>query len=112
KRTKLRLLLFGLSGVLALLVGFIVINPAQAGDLIASAGYYYMLGLFGLAVYFAVRVARSRREVWTGWLRRPGWPALVIGAATAFALWSDTFQHKVLFDEYVLQATAYHMHAT
>ena len=107
-----RLLLFALCAVAALFAGFILVSPVAAEGLIASGGYYYMLGLFGLFVWFALRVARARREVWSGWLRRPGWPALVIAAATAFALWSDPFQPKVLFDEFVLQATAFHMHIT
>lgn len=107
-----RLLLFGLSGLLAVVAGWISVTPRQAENLITNGGYYYMLGLFGLFVFYAVRLARARREAWTDWLRRPGWPALVIAGATAFALWSDTFQHKVLFDEYVLQATAFHMHVT
>ena len=107
-----RLVLFVLSGALAVVIGFVAISPATAGNLIAQLGYYYMLGLFSLFVFFAVRVARARRSVWSEWLRRPGWPALVILGATAFALWSDSFQHKVLFDEYVLQATGFHMHIT
>ncbi len=107
-----RLWLFALSGALAVVVGFVAISPRMAGWLIAGAGYYYMLGLFSLFVFFAIRVARARQPVWREWLRRPGWPALAILAATGFALWSDPFQQKVLFDEYVLQATAYHMHLT
>src|SRR6185312_11164146 len=107
-----RLLLFALCGVLAVLIGFIVVPPLLAEKLIINGGYYYMLGLFSLFVYFAVRVARTRRAVWQGWLRRPRGPAIAIAACTAFALWSDPFQHKVLFDEYVLQATAFHMHVT
>ena len=107
-----RLWLFALSGALAVAVGFVAISPRMAGWLIAGAGYYYMLGLFSLFGFFAIRVVRARQPVWREWLRRPGWPALAILAATGFALWSDPFQQKVLFDEYVLQATAYHMHLT
>ena len=107
-----RLLWFGLSGVVAVGLGFVAVSPQDGQLLITYGGYYYMLGLFGRFVAYAVRVAQSRREVWSAWLRRPGWPAAVIIAATAFALWSDPFLHKVLFDEYVLQATAFHMHAT
>ncbi|MEO6874878.1 MAG: hypothetical protein ABI222_08650, partial [Opitutaceae bacterium] len=110
--TKKRALLFGLSGLLAIVVGFISVTPHEAKEMIMAGGYYYMLGLFGLFVFFSIRLARARRGVWSGWLRRPGWPALAVAGATLFALWSDPFQHKVLFDEYVLQTTAYHMHIT
>jgi hypothetical protein len=50
--------------------------------------------------------------VWRGWLRAPGWPGFAIVAASAFAIWSDPFDHKILFDEFVLQGTAFQMHAT
>jgi hypothetical protein len=107
-----RSLLFALCGALALAVGFVAVSPHAAERLIAAGGYYYMLGLFGLLVFYAWRVARARRAVWQGWLLRPGWTGAALAAATAFVLWSDPFQHKVLFDEYVLQATAFHMHDT
>lgn len=37
---------------------------------------------------------------------------LFLIGATGFAVWSDAYAHKVLFDEYVLQGTAWHMHLT
>ncbi|MDB6128635.1 MAG: hypothetical protein JWM35_2531 [Verrucomicrobia bacterium] len=107
-----RLLLFGLSAVVALAVGFFLVGPKQASVLIQAGGYYYMLALFAGFWVYAVRLAQSRREAWQGWIRRPGWIGAALLAATLFTLWSDSYQHKVLFDEYVLQATGYHMHAT
>ena len=107
-----RLLWFGVSAIAALVFGFFLVGPKLASVLIQEGGYYYMLTLFsGFGVY-AVRLAQSRREVWQGWLRRPGWIGVALLVATLFTLWSDSYQHKVLFDEYVLQATGYHMHAT
>ena len=107
-----RALLFAACGAAAFAVGFVFVAPPVAERIIIAAGYYYILGLFGLMVYFACRVAAGRREVWSGWLRRPGWVGVALVVATAFAVWSDTFRHKILFDEYVLQGTAWHMHAT
>jgi hypothetical protein len=107
-----RCALFALCAALALLTGFYSVSPVVAKSLIRALGYYYMLGLFVLFVVFAWRVAAPRRAVWLGWLRRPGWPGLVLALATVFTLWSDPFKHKILFDEYVLQGTALHMHAT
>jgi len=107
-----RLLLLVLSGALALFLGWIVVTPLAAEKLIAAGGYYYLLGVFAGFVFFAWRAARARRDVWLAWLRRPGWVGAALAVAVGFVLWSDTFQHKVLFDEYVLQATAWHMHAT
>ncbi|HWA85428.1 MAG TPA: glycosyltransferase family 39 protein [Opitutus sp.] len=107
-----RLLLFVLCGVLAILVGFVAVPVQVAEDLIESTGYFYIAGLFALFVFFGWRVAQPRREVWQPWLRRPGWTGVALAAATVFVLCSDPFRHKILFDEYVLQATAWHMHAT
>ncbi len=107
-----RLLLFALSSAAALGIGFLLVTPPQAEWLIRQGGYYYMLALFAGFVACVLRIARPRREVWQGWLRRPGGTAAVLLAATLFVLWSDTYQHKVLFDEYVLQATGFHLHAT
>ena len=104
--------LFAGCTLVALITGFGAISPSAAELLITAGGYYYMLGLVALAGGLGFRVAAPRRAVWLGWIRRPGWPGAVILLATAFALWSDPFKHKVLFDEYVLQGTALHMHAT
>ena len=57
-----RLLLFALCGGLAVVTGFKAVTPHLAEVLIVNGGYYYMLGLFGLFVFFAVRVARARRS--------------------------------------------------
>ena len=107
-----RLTLFVLCAALAVVAGFVAVTPLMAQDLIKGWGYYYILTLFALFVFYGWRVATARREMWRGWLRAPGWPAIVILLATAFSLWGDPFKHKILFDEYVLQGTALHMHAT
>ncbi len=109
---KRRLGLFVLCGVLAVVAGFVLVNARLAEQLITYGGYYYVFGLFALFVVYSWRVATPRWEVVLGWIRRPGWPGVVILAATAFALFCDPFRHKVLFDEYVLQGTALHMHTT
>lgn len=109
---RTRLLLTVLAGLLAAALGFGLVKPSTAEWLITHGGYYFILGVFVLFIVSAVRVAAKRREVWIGWIRRPGWTAIALVSATACALWIDPFKHKVLFDEFVLQATAYHMHAT
>lgn len=107
-----RLGLFVILGLAAFLIGFRLVSPTTAGRLITHVGYYYILGVFSAFVVYAVRVVRPRQEVFTDWLRRPGWIGVAVLLATGFALLSDEFAHKVLFDEYVLQGTAWHMHAT
>jgi hypothetical protein len=104
--------LFVLVGALAGYLGYVAVPTIAAGHMIISWGYYYILGVFSAFVYFAVKLARSREEVWRGWIRRPGLGGAAIGAGLLFAVWSDSFQHKILFDEFVIQGTAFTMHLT
>jgi hypothetical protein len=105
-------LLFALSGAVALYIGYFGIRPIPAGHLIIAWGYYYILGVFALFLLYAHRLALARPGVWREWLRSPGIPGAAIGLGTAFAVWSDKFQHKILYDEFVIQGTAYEMHRT
>jgi hypothetical protein len=107
-----RLLLLALCGALALLTGYVAVPTIAAGHLIIAWGYYYMLAVFSLFVWFAWKFAQGKREVWMGWLRRPGTAGLAILSGLLFAVWGDTFRHKILFDEFVIQGTAYEMHVT
>ena len=107
-----RVLLFLLCAAAAFGVGFVAINVVTAEHLIVHGGYYYIFGVFAAFLMFAWRVGAARRDVWCGWLRRPGWAGLAILLAAVCSMWLDPFKHKVLFDEYVLQGTAFHMHAT
>ncbi len=105
-------LLFALSGAAALGAGYLAVTPITAGHLIIACGYYYILGVFCLFVFYALRLARSRPGVWRGWLRRPGAAGGAIALGTLLGVWSDSFKHKILYDEFVIQGTAYVMHAT
>lgn len=107
-----RAALFGAAAIAACALGFVVVSPKQAEKLIEQGGYYYMLVLFAAWVWLAAGIARERADVWRGWLRRPGWAGVAIVVGTAVAIWIDDYKHKILFDEYVLQGTAFHMHAT
>lgn len=107
-----RFVLFALSAVAAIGIGFVAVRPADAETLIRNWGYYYMLALFGAFVWHGVRVAQARAGVWRPWLRAPGWTGAALALASLTVLWVDPYKHKVLFDEYVLQGTAFQMHAT
>ena len=107
-----RILLFALCGALALEIGYVAIPTVPAGHLIINWGYYYILGVFSLFAFYAWKLARSRPDVWKGWIRRPGIAGIAIGSGVLFSVWSDPFRHKILFDEFVIQGTAYEMHAT
>jgi dolichyl-phosphate-mannose-protein mannosyltransferase len=104
--------LFALSGALAMYIGYFAIPSIPAGHLIINWGYYYILCVFSVFLFYARRLALSRPGVWKEWLRRPGAAGLAIAGGTLFAVWSDSFQHKILYDEFVIQGTAYEMHLT
>src|SRR5688572_27645455 len=107
-----KLVLFLTSAFAAVLLGFVLVSPDLGGRLITRGGYYYILCIFAAWLFFAWRVAKSLQVDRGPWLRRH-WA--IIGfliAATAFAVWTDSFSHKLLFDDYVLQGTAWHMHVT
>jgi hypothetical protein len=105
-------LLFALCGVLAFALGYHAVTSVAAGHLIIEWGYYYILGVFSLFCLYALRLARSRAAVLRGWLRSPGIAGAAIALGTLFAVWSDSFKHKILYDEFVIQGTAYEMHLT
>jgi Dolichyl-phosphate-mannose-protein mannosyltransferase len=107
-----RTALLALSGAVALYVGYFAIPPIPAGHLIISWGYYYILAVFTAFLFYARRLALARSGVWKGWLRSPGAAGLAIAGGTLFAAWSDKFKHKILYDEFVIQGTAYEMHLT
>ncbi|MFA5262286.1 MAG: glycosyltransferase family 39 protein [Opitutaceae bacterium] len=107
-----RFLLALLVGVLAVHIGFVAIDPPMASRLVEGCGYYYILGVFVAFLTLGYRLVGERRAVVRGWLRRPGWPGVCILAGSVLLVVSDTFGHKVLFDEYVLQSTADHIHMT
>ena len=100
------------AGVLAFLIGFVAFAPPALEAMIRAGGYYYIATVFTIFAVYASRVVTTRWEVWVSWWRRPGPAGLTILAASLFVLWADPFKHKVLFDEYVLQGTAFQMHAT
>jgi hypothetical protein len=104
--------LFALCGAAAFYLGFKAVGSITAGHMIINWGYYYILGVFSLFMAYALRLLQDRREVWRGWLRRPGLPGAAIGLGTVFAVWADSFRHKILYDEFVIQGTAYEMHIT
>lgn len=109
--SRRRLLWFLLSSVAACATGFALVPPTLAEKLIVAGGYPYLLLVFVLFVALATRLAGTWRRVRKGVLG--GDPRLLAVAAgcTLFAVASDEFGHKILFDEYVIQGTAWHLHA-
>jgi hypothetical protein len=107
-----KLLLLFLSAAAAMAVGFVAVSPALGARLITDAGYYYILAVFALWLFYAWRLGSTRLTHWRDWLRQNRLGILFLVAATVFAVWTDSFDHKLLMDDYVVQGTAWHMHAT
>lgn len=110
QRSDCRLLLFGLCAIIATYVGFLALDVEQATFAVRRFGYYMMLVT---SVLWAV-------ALWRSWhARTPGNPirarelyvaGACIGLLSLVAICSEPFRCKVLFDEFVLQSTAYNMH--
>jgi len=101
-----------LSVALSVALGFVFVPPSAAEKAIVAGGYFYILGIFILWIYLVRRVLARSLVRLREKLRRPG-PVMVAWlAATIFAAASDDFAPKVLFDEHVVQGTAWHLHAT
>src|SRR5687768_16381611 len=102
KENRHSLLAFCLCAIVAV-VGGLLTPPPIAEQLIVRGGYYYIFGVFSLWIYFGLRIAAPHREKIVSMVRRPNRVGLFLVAATGFTIWTDSFAHKILFDEYVLQ---------
>jgi len=110
-RPELRLAALGLSAVAAVWLGFIGVKVRPAEQILMRGGYYVMTLTFGLWLF-------TLRQVWCK--RAPGaavWPvrerlaaAGLITLCCTVALTQETFRSKILYDEFVLQSTAFNMH--
>lgn len=109
-RAEFRLGLFGLAAVTAVYFGFIGWAPETGGMLVKRFGYYVLGLTFGLWLVALWQLSQQRCGA-MGISRREGWGAgLAIGLFTLLAFNAEPFRSKVLFDEFVLQSTAFNMH--
>ncbi len=112
QRSDLRLACFGLAAVTAVYLGFLGVSVGQAQIFIKNCGYYVLLLTFVLWCVALWRLGQGRG---------PGapWPRREVVAAglsvllfAGVAIVQETFQSKILNDEFVLQSTAFNMHFT
>ncbi|GAB1490060.1 hypothetical protein MASR2M8_25170 [Opitutaceae bacterium] len=111
RRFPLRLVLFGAAAVTAVAFGFLAHTAAEAGRLIQHYGYYAMAAtvvwwLFALGRRLPAARAWIRAESPSD--RRPVLFLTLGLAVVAFATFP--YSYKVLYDELVLQATAWNLH--
>lgn len=107
-----RLVFFALAAIVSLYVGFVHFPVPAALSILRQTGYYVIFLTFTLwlvAVWRMARTAENRepdsrpaRWWWAG--------AGLIGVLTLLAVTHEPFRSKILYDEYVLQSTAYNLH--
>ena len=108
---RVRLLLFGAVAVASVWLGFLAFNAAQAQILVKHYGYITISATFGWALWSWWRVAPVLRAELAAAQRRERWQAAaVVLACSAVAILTVPATYKVLYDEMVLQATAWNMH--
>jgi len=109
-RPEFRLALFGLAAVAAVYFGFLGLDVETSGMLVKRFGYHVMLLTFALWVLMLWRLW-NRRAPGAGVAPREMLSAgLIIGLFSAMAISAEPFRSKVLYDEFVLQSTAFNMH--
>ncbi len=110
RRVEFRLVCFGLAALAAVYFGFIGLDVAAADHFVKHYGYHVVATAF---VLWLVCVWRLRTELDSAELPARGELALPAAAIAIFSLlylFSERFHSKVLYDEFVLQSTAYNMH--
>lgn len=105
-----KLLAFGLAAVAAVYLGFIGLGVETAGAVVKRGGYYFLLTTFVLWVAGLHRLWRERGPGDPPGRRELAVLAAVIAALTLMAVTAEPFRSKILYDEFVLQSTAYNLH--
>lgn len=110
QRSDVRLAGFGLSALAAVYFGFLGLDVEPAGMVVKRYGYYFLLVTFALWVTALWRLWQRRTAGENLSQRECLWAGLAIGLLSLVAITAETFRSKILYDEFVLQSTAYNMH--
>lgn len=110
-----RLLWLLIVSALAVGLGFLTFPAAQAGRLVKYGGYYALAFIFAWWVWAAFELWRSSAARQPAWwrsraTREMAWAAALIVGFTLVALFTVPRVYKVLFDEAVIQSTAWNLH--
>ncbi len=112
-----RLVLFGLVGLLAVLLGFVALTPVQAVEAVRDYGFWFVAAAFAGLVYHLGRdlVRGARRDPQASAASSVGWRRLVPGvlAAVLGAVYLQVVEphgFKIVADEYLLSSTAKQLH--
>lgn len=110
ERPVTRLAVFGLVAVASVYFGFIGLGVEEAAAVVKHAGYYFLFATFGLWVAALVRLWRERDRGLPPSRHELFWAGLAIAGSTLMAFNAEPLRSKVLYDEFVLQSTAFNMH--
>lgn len=109
--TRLRLLLFAVVALASVWVGFLAFDANHARYWVKYGGYYTITATFAWALIAFRRLSPSYRTEIARLSSRERWQtAASIGACTIVAVLTVPVTYKVLYDEMVLQATAWDLH--
>ncbi len=111
-RPGLRLIFFALAAAASLYFGFVHFPVSAALSILRQTGYFVILLTFALWLVAVWRLARSAGTGEPGTGPARWWWAAggLIGVLTLLAVTHEPFRSKILYDEYVLQSTAYNLH--
>ncbi len=110
-----RLLWVAVLGVLAAVVGFKIFSARQAGMLVKHWGYYALAGVFCWWCWAVVGLVRDRTAGGLVWWRarcnrETLQAAVLIAVLMLVAVLTVPRVYKILFDEVVIQSTAWNLH--
>ena len=106
-----RFLLFILSALLAVVLGFVAVPADRALNGVIYGGYWAMLLLTVLAGWSWLRLFRGETAGLLAGLRSaPRWPALLVAGCGSLLLVHETYGFKILMDEVMLLGTSMSMH--
>jgi hypothetical protein len=108
---RLRLLLLAVVALASVWVGFLAFDVNHARYWVKYGGYYTITFTFAWALVAGARITPLFKSELSRVNTRQRWQAGgVIVACTLVAVLTVPITYKVLYDEMVLQATAWHMH--
>lgn len=108
-RINLRLLLFLVSGLLAFLLGFVLIRGNPAVMVVSYGGYWFMFAAFGLWLH-ALWESHSSEMNFASIKRLDPWVAASVLLGSLLLLVHEQKAFKILMDEVMLLSTSMSMH--
>lgn len=98
------------SAAASVLIGFLLVSPDRALNVITFGGYWMMLALVATAAWVWWRSLKTEISVWSsGWKDQSGPVGLVL-VCWVMLIVHDPFGFKILMDEAMLAGTAMSMH--